>query len=303
MTRGSVVSIHIAPSATAPMRSLEEVSAIPGKGLEADRYFQATGTYSGQPGSGREVTFIEIEAIEALAHESAISLAPGAARRNVVTRGIALNHLVGREFRIGEARFRGLRLCEPCAHLEGLSGAGLKAGLHHRGGLRADIIAGGTIHVGDAISALDTPEEQNKYLIRRYYDEMWNQWNFELAEQILAPEISFHGSLGVMVRGVAAFRQYMQTVRDAFPDFHNTVEQLVAENQHAVARLTYRGTNHGEIFGIAPTGKKIIYAGAAFFQIGRGRITEGWVLGDRMSLLQQLSEHPAPALEDTKVKK
>lgn len=303
MAKGSVVSIHIAPSATAPMRALEEVRALPGKGLEGDPYFHALGTYSDQPGPGREVTFIELEAIEALEHESTISLAPGAARRNVVTRGIALNHLVGREFRVGEARFRGLRLCEPCTHLEGLSGAGLKAGLHHRGGLRADIITGGTIHVGDAISALDTPEEQNRHLIRRYYEEMWNQWDFGLAEQILAPEIAFHGSLGVTTRGVAAFRQYMQTVRDAFPDFHNTVEQLVAENQRVVARLTYRGTQRGEIFGIAPTGKKIAYAGAAFFQVAGSRITEGWVLGDRMGLFQQLSEHSAPALQDTKVKR
>lgn len=303
MAKGSVVSIHIASSATAPLRSLEEARAVPGKGLEGDRYFHATGTYSGQPGSGREVTFIEIEAIEALEREANIILAPGAARRNVVTRGIALNHLIGREFLVGEARFRGLRLCEPCTHLEGLSRAGLKAALHHRGGLRADTITGGTIHVGDTISALDTAEEQNKNLIRHYYEEMWNNWNFHLAERILAPEIAFHGSLGVTTRGIAAFCRYMQTVRDAFPDFHNTIEELVAENQHVVARLTYGGTHQGEIFGIAPTGKKITYAGAAFFQIGGSRITEGWVLGDRMSLLEQLSENSVAVLAGTKVKK
>lgn len=302
MEEGSVISIHIAPSAAAPMRSLEEARAVPGKGLEGDRYFQATGTYSRDPGAGREVTFIEVEAIEALQGESGINLAPGAARRNVVTRGIALNHLVGREFRVGEARFRGIRLCEPCTHLEGLSGTGLKAALHHRGGLRADIVSGGTIHVGDIIRALDTVKEQNKDLIRRYYEEMWNQWNFDLVEQILAPEIAFHGSLGVTTRGTAAFRQYMQTVRDAFPDFHNTIEELVAENEHVVARLTYHGTHRGEIFSIAPTGKKITYAGAAFFQVAGGRITEGWVLGDRMNLLQQLGEPLVSGRRGTKVK-
>ena len=285
------------------MHSLEKARAVPGKGLEGDRYFHATGTYSGQPGPGREVTFIEIEAIEALQRESGISLAPEMARRNVVTRGIALNHLVGREFRVGEARLRGLRLCEPCTHLEGLSGQGLKAALHHRGGLRADILTGGTIHVGNTIIALDTAEEQNKDLIRRYYEEMWNQWDFELAEQILAPEIFFHGSLGVTTRGIAAFRQYMQTVRDAFPDFHNKVEELVAENQHVVAHLTYHGTHRGEIFGIAPAGKKITYVGAAFFQIVGGRITEGWVLGDPKSLLQQLGDTSVASLAGAKVKK
>jgi steroid delta-isomerase-like uncharacterized protein len=303
MAKGSVASIHIASSAIAPMRSLQEARAVPGKGLEGDRYFHATGTYSGQPGLGREVTFIELEAIEALQRESGISLAPEAARRNVVSHGIALNHLVGREFRVGEARLRGLRLCEPCTHLEGLSGPGLKAALHHRGGLRADIITGGTIHVGDIIIALDIAEEQNRDLIRRYYEEMWNHWDFELAEQVLAPEIAFHGSLGVTTRGIAAFRKYMQTVRDAFPDFHNRIEELVAENQQVVARLTYHGTHSGEILGIAPMGKKITYAGAAFFQIAGGRITEGWVLGDRMSLLQQLGETSVSGLAEAKVKK
>ena len=303
MAKGSVVSIHIAPSAETPIRSLHEARAIAGKGLEGDRYLQATGTYSGQPGSGREVTFIEIEAIEALERESNIVLAPGEARRNVVTRGIALNHLVGREFRVGEVRFRGLRLCEPCSHLEGLSGAGLKAGLHHRGGLRTDIITGGTIRVGDTVSTLDTAEEQNKDLIRRYYEEMWNLWDFGMAEQILAAEIAFHGSLGVTTRGIAAFREYMQTVRDAFPDFHNTIEELVAENQSVVARLTYRGTHRGEILGVAPTGRKITYAGAAFFQIADGKITKGWVLGDRLSLLQQLVESSIADVAGAKVKK
>ncbi len=302
MARGSVVSIHIAPTATAPMCSLEEVRAVPGKGLEGDRYFQATGTYSGKPGAGREVTFIEIEAIEVLPRESGITIAAGAARQNVVTCGIALNHLVGREFRVGEARFRGIRLCEPCTHLEGLSGVGLKAALHHRGGLRANVVSEGTIRVGDIIVALDTVEEQNKDFIHRYYEEMWNRWDFELAEQILSPEIGFHGSLGMTTRGIAAFRQYMQTVRDAFPDFHNTIEELIAEDRHVVARLTYHGTHRGEIFGIAPKGKKITYAGAAFFRINGGRITEGWVLGDRMSLLQQLREPLTPGRKRIKVK-
>lgn len=284
------------------MRSLEEARAVSGKGLEGDRYFHTTGTYSGKPGAGREVTFIEIEAIEALPRESGITIVAGEARRNVVTRGIALNHLVGREFRVGEARFRGIRLCEPCTHLEGLSGAGLKAALHHRGGLRADIVGEGTIRVGDMIVALDTVEEQNKDFIHRYYEEMWNRWDFELAEQILSPEIAFHGSLGITTRGIAAFRRYMQTVRDAFPDFHNTIEELVAEGEHVVARLTYRGTHRGEVFGIAPTGKKITYAGAAFFRINGGRITEGWVLGDRMSLLQQLREPSTPGRKRIKAK-
>jgi predicted ester cyclase len=95
----------------------------------------------------------------------------------------------------------------------------------------------------------------------------------------------------------------MQTVRDAFPDFHNTIEELVAENQHVAARLTYHGTQRGEIFGVVPTGRRITYAGAAFFQITDGRITKGWVLGDRMSLLQQLGENFVADVAGAKVKK
>src|SRR5438445_653773 len=118
---GEVVSIHIAPKAEDPMKSLKAVRAIPGKGLEGDRYFRASGTYSDRPGPGREITLIESEAIEAMARDNELAIAPGEARRNVVTRGAPLNHLVGREFLVGGVRLRGIRLCEPCSHLEGLT--------------------------------------------------------------------------------------------------------------------------------------------------------------------------------------
>ena len=151
MFRGNVVSIHIARDAAAPMESTQEVKAIGGQGLEGDRYFDGTGHWSKTPGVSREVTLIELETIEALEREKSIAVAPGAARRNVVTRGVPLNHLVGREFQVGAVRLRGTRLCEPCAYLEGLTQPGVLTGLIHRGGLRADIVTGGTIRVDDAI--------------------------------------------------------------------------------------------------------------------------------------------------------
>jgi steroid delta-isomerase-like uncharacterized protein len=288
MARGRVVSIHIAPAAKAPMASVREIHAVAGKGLDADRYFVKTGTYSKGAGKGREVTLIEAEALEAMREETNFDLASGDARRNLVTRGVALDHLVGKDFRVGEVTLRGVRRCEPCTHLEGLTQAGVRAALVHRGGLRADILAGGASRVGDAIVVLDSSEEQNKELIRRYYDEMWNPWNFAACDWLLASDIAFYGSLGVATQGIAAFRDYMQTVRAAFPDFHNTIEEMVAENDRIVARLTYRGTHRGEIFGLAPSGKKITYAGTAFFRIAAGKVAEGWVLGDRLGLLQQL---------------
>ena len=148
---GEVVSIHIAGKAEAPMRSVKSVHAVPGKGLEGDRYFSASGTYSDRPSPAREITLIESEAIEAMARDNEITIPEGASRRNVVTRGAPLNHLVGREFRVGRVRLRGIRLCEPCSHLEGLTKRGVIAGLVHRGGLRAQILTESEIRVGDRI--------------------------------------------------------------------------------------------------------------------------------------------------------
>lgn len=133
------------------MVSVAEVRAVPGKGLEGDRYFRQTGTYSNYPGPGRDVTLIEIEAIEAMKRDCNIEIAPGESRRNIATHGVPLNHLVGREFEVGEVRLRGVRLCEPCSHLERLTQKAVRNGLIHRGGLRAEILSGGTIRVGDEV--------------------------------------------------------------------------------------------------------------------------------------------------------
>ena len=149
--KNSVAGIFIAPAANGAMVSVNAVRAVPGAGLEGDRYFLKVGTYSNHPGTGREVTLIESEALEALKRDYGIDLEPASGRRNIVTRGVPLNHLVGREFEVGGTRLRGMRLCEPCSHLEGLTREGVVRGLVHRGGLRADILADGTIRIGDDI--------------------------------------------------------------------------------------------------------------------------------------------------------
>ena len=151
MGNGNVVSIHVAASAAAPMKTVTEIRAVAGKGLEGDRYFSQAGTYSYQQGSSRHVTLIEIEAIEAVKRDYGIELAAGESRRNIVTRGVALNHLVGKQFSIGEVRLRGTELCEPCAHVERLSRKGVQRALIHRGGVNAEILVGGVIRVGDAV--------------------------------------------------------------------------------------------------------------------------------------------------------
>lgn len=133
------------------MNSLDSVHAVPGRGLEGDRYFSKTGTYSRRDGPDREITFIEVEAIEALGREYGIAVEAKETRRNVATRGIALNHLVGARFRVGEILVQGLRLCEPCGYLEDTSDRPIRAGLVHRGGLRAQILVEGWLRVGDQI--------------------------------------------------------------------------------------------------------------------------------------------------------
>jgi steroid delta-isomerase-like uncharacterized protein len=131
--------------------------------------------------------------------------------------------------------------------------------------------------------------ESNKALVRRYYEELWNRWDFALAETLIDPDIAFRGSLGTEVRGRAGFTGYMESVRAAFPDFHNTIEEMIAEGDGVAARLTYEGTHRGELFGIPPTGRRIRYAGVAIFHIAGGRVARGWVLGDTAGLRAQLS--------------
>jgi MOSC domain-containing protein YiiM len=146
-----VVAIFIGPDPGGPMRPAGAVRAVPGKGLEGDRYWQGGPGEPRKRGPDREVTLIEAEAIEALARDEGVAFDPSESRRNLVTRGVALNHLVGREFRVGAARLKGLRLCEPCSHLEEMTREGVRLGLLHRGGLRAQVLDEGVVRVGDAV--------------------------------------------------------------------------------------------------------------------------------------------------------
>lgn len=148
---GHVEAIFVAGSEGAPMTEVAEARAEAGRGLEGDRYWLGEGKFSNKPGH-RALTLIEAEAIEALAREVNMDLLPGETRRNIVTRGVALNHLVGKEFTVGGVRMRGVKLCEPCNYLEELTKRdGIRAALVHRGGLRVDLIGDGVIRKGDEI--------------------------------------------------------------------------------------------------------------------------------------------------------
>src|SRR5262245_33981619 len=151
MFEGRLEAIFLGARKGADLTSVDRADAVAGRGLTGDRYFQQEGTFS-KPGSpDREVTLIEAEAIEALAGEDKVTFQPWQARRNLLTRGVPLNHLVGCEFTVGDVVLRGIRLCEPCGHLARLTYQGVEKGLCHRGGLRAQIVRGGSLRPGDAI--------------------------------------------------------------------------------------------------------------------------------------------------------
>lgn len=145
---GSVAALFVAGDAEQPLKRVETVEAVDGRGLKGDRYHDGRGTFSGR-GRGYELTLVEADVLDE------IGLPWEEARRNVVTTGIALNALVGHRFRIGDVLCIGRRLAEPCAHLEKLTRHGLMRPLVHRAGLRADILEGGTIAVGTTIEAAD----------------------------------------------------------------------------------------------------------------------------------------------------
>ena len=147
-----VSAIYITPVAEGLPQPVNTVRAIAGEGLEGDRYCSGQGTWSHWPGGGRQVTLIEEEVLAVL--EESLGITGAQARRNIVTQGVRLNDLVGLDFRVGEVVMKGVRLCEPCAHLETLSVRGAASLLDRCGGLRADILQGGIISVGDNLSLL-----------------------------------------------------------------------------------------------------------------------------------------------------
>jgi MOSC domain-containing protein YiiM len=154
---GIVEAVAIAEVATGPMRLVEEAQALAGRGLAGDRYAEKAGTFTPADGagSGYDLTLIQAEVLDELLLAGDRRLGYAEARRNVITRGINLNDLVGRRFRIGEAECVGQRLCEPCSHLERLTYKGVLRGLIHRGGLRADILTDGRIRPGSVIETID----------------------------------------------------------------------------------------------------------------------------------------------------
>lgn len=152
-----VAAIFTTPNAGAPLHSVESATLESGKGLVGDRYFQRAGTFSEKLDGGNdwEITLIELEEIQKYNDALQVDRSPGDYRRNIVTRGVRLNDLVGQRFFVGDALLEGIRLCEPCAYLASLLEPGIVKAMAHRAGLRACIVEGAVIRPGDFVRPAD----------------------------------------------------------------------------------------------------------------------------------------------------
>ncbi len=155
VSNGIVLAIYTAPARGEPTISVDQAHLVPGKGIEGDRYYNPVRSTASNPNPERELTLIELEAIEAICQDDGIPLTPDQTRRNIITHGISLNDLVGREFMIGDIKVKGIRLCEPCNYLAGRTDPRILSSMAHRGGLRAQIITEGLIHPNDSITTFD----------------------------------------------------------------------------------------------------------------------------------------------------
>ncbi|MDA1002845.1 MAG: MOSC domain-containing protein [Chloroflexi bacterium] len=150
-----VVGLFVASESRAPVEARDDVMLVAGVGIEGDRYATGRGFWSDPQWPDQELTFVEAEVAEELGIE------PSALRRNVVVRGVRLDDLIGAEVAIGEALIAGVRPCDPCAHIEHVSARpGLLKALVGRGGLRARIVRGGRVRVGDAITIVRAAQDQ-----------------------------------------------------------------------------------------------------------------------------------------------
>ncbi len=152
---GILQHIFIAPEGGKPMVLLSPAQLTAGVGIEGDRYATAKGTYSKKPSSDRQVTLIEIEALQAIERDYGIILDPCDTRRNLITEGVPLNHLVGKNFWVGGALLRGLRLNVPCRYLEKITGKKVFGPLVHRSGLNCEILESSVIREGDSIKPIE----------------------------------------------------------------------------------------------------------------------------------------------------
>ncbi len=132
--------------------------------------------------------------------------------------------------------------------------------------------------------------EGTERVIERFYHDLWNRWNLDVADEILAEDVRFRGTLGFTLEGREAFKGYVETVRRAFPDWHNRIDETISCGARVVTRMTWSGTHEGKLMDVEPTGARVKYVGAAIFRVADGRIEEAWVVGDTQELWRALGK-------------
>lgn len=133
----------------------------------------------------------------------------------------------------------------------------------------------------------------NEAVVRRFYKELWNAWRLDAAKEIVSAAIRFRGSLGSNLAGREELLRYVETVRTAFPDWHNQIDEILASGNRVATRMTWTGTHRGALGEIEPTGAYVKYSGAAFFRLTDGLIEEAWVVGDTQELWRALGVLPS----------
>lgn len=151
--QGTLLHIHITPAKSQPMQRLDEARLIPDQGIAGDRYQLGTGTYSIKPGEDRQVTLIEAEMLTRVAVDDGHEISADEHRRNLTVEGVPLQHLVGLQFRVGEALLEGVRINQPCKYLNLMLKRDVYMALWNRSGLNAKVIEGGVIRTGDRLVA------------------------------------------------------------------------------------------------------------------------------------------------------
>lgn len=137
--------------------------------------------------------------------------------------------------------------------------------------------------------------EQNKTIVRRFFDEGLSAGNMVFIEQMLDAGFTFHSAPPGLPPGPAGFKLFVGMIRSAFPDYKDTIEEVIAEGDKVVVRWTFRGTHEGDFQGIAPTHKQVTTTGISIFRVAAGKITDDWTNIDMLGMLQQLGAIPSPA--------
>jgi steroid delta-isomerase-like uncharacterized protein len=136
--------------------------------------------------------------------------------------------------------------------------------------------------------------EENRAIFRRYVEEVGNEGNLDLVDEIFSNYLSHQPDGSVLERGPEDVKRFMDEFRNAFSDFHTTIEDLIAEGDRVATRWTMRGTHEGEFRGIAPTGKQITVTGIGIFRFSDGKVVESWDNFDQLGMMQQLGVVPSP---------